>query len=110
MVDRQNHALSLHQIGSKMNIHSLGQPIDPVNHFYLNNLKGRYQEAADRNKQINQLVRSHKLQTYGSSGYNIINGQNSLTVEQMVPEDNHHVFEQKLSRYYEKFRINLNHN
>jgi hypothetical protein len=63
-----------------MTIHSHCIPIDPLNHYYHDSQKGRYQEAVDKDKQINGLVRSHKLQTYNSSGYNIINGQKGLTV------------------------------
>jgi len=51
------------------------------------------------------MVRAHKLQTWGTSGYNIINGQRNLTVEEMVPKDNYGMFHSKLSHYYEKFRI-----
>jgi hypothetical protein len=45
-------------------------------------------------------VRAHKLQTWGTSGYNIINGQRSMTVEELVPQDNFGLFQQKLSGYY----------
>lgn len=59
----------------------------------------------DQEKEINTMVRAHKLQTWGTSGYNIINGQRNLTVEEMVPKDNYGMFHSKLSQYYEKFRI-----
>jgi hypothetical protein len=50
-------------------------------------------------------VRSHHLQTCGTSGYNIINGQASMPVEQLMQPQQLPVFQQKLSQYYEKFRI-----
>lgn len=34
MQDRQSHSLYLHKLGSKMNIHSPGIPINPLNCRY----------------------------------------------------------------------------
>ena len=79
--------------------------MDPVSLKYQDTEKGRQLEAADQDKKINSLVRAHKIQTFGSSGYNIINGQRNMTVEEMVPPDNFGPFHQRLSNYYEKFRI-----
>lgn len=69
-----------------MTIHSHSSPIDPVTLHYQNTEKGRQLEAADREKQVINSVRAHKIQTFGSSGYNIINGQRNMTVEEMVPQ------------------------
>jgi hypothetical protein len=44
---RQSHSLQLHQMGSKMNIHSHGVPIDPVSQSYQNTEKGRRQQNFD---------------------------------------------------------------
>ena len=35
---------------------------------------GRYQQYLDDDKKVKSLVRTHHLQTMGTSGYNIING------------------------------------
>jgi len=67
-------------MGSKMTIHSPGIPIDPLNLRYHNSERGKQLENADRERHINTLVRAHKLQTWGTSGYNIINGQKNMTV------------------------------
>ncbi len=88
-----------------MTIHSYGTPVDPVNLRYQNSEKGRQLARSESEKHVNTLVRAHKLQTMGSSGYNIINGQQNLTVEEMVPSDNMGLFQNKLSNYYGKFRI-----
>ena len=77
---KHSHSLYLHKVGSKMSIHSPGIPIDPLNLRYHNSEKGKQLEQADTEKHINSLVRAHKLQTCGTSGYNIINGQRNLTV------------------------------
>lgn len=105
MKDRQSHSVQLHNMGAKMNIHSKGVPIDPLTLRYEQTEKGRQMELKDQDKKIDSLVRAHKLQTWGTSGYNIITGQRSLTVEEMVPENNYGQFHQKLGHYYEKFRI-----
>lgn len=88
-----------------MTIHSPGIPIDPLNQRYQNSEKGKQLQQADTEKHINTLVRAHRLQTWGTSGYNIINGQRNLAVQQLVPQDNYGVFQNKLSGFYEKFRI-----
>jgi hypothetical protein len=103
--ERQNHSLYLHRMGSKMSVHSHGVPLDPVSQRYQETERGRGQARRDDQKRVEGLVRTHHLQTCGSSGYNIINGQSSLSVEQMVGNDNLPIFQQKLSQYYEKFRI-----
>lgn len=69
-----------------MTIHSHSAPIDPVTLRYQNTEKGRQMEAMDREKQVLNAVRAHKIQTFGSSGYNIISGQRNMTVEEMVPK------------------------
>lgn len=102
---RQSHSLQLFKMGSKMTIHSHGVPVDPVSQFYQNTEKGRNQERLDQERKINTLVRSHHLQTCGTSGYNIINGQANLPVEQLMRPEQLPIFQQKLSQYYEKFRI-----
>ena len=81
MKDRQSHSQQLHSQGSKLTIHSYGSPIDPVTLRYENTDKGRQLQKQDQEKHVNTLVRAHKLQTWGTSGYNIINGQHNLTVE-----------------------------
>ena len=78
--DRQSNSLKQFTNGSKLTIHSYGTPIDPVNLKYQNTEKGRQLQAADKDKRLNSLVRAHKIQTFGSSGYNIINGQRNMTV------------------------------
>lgn len=88
-----------------MTIHSYGAPIDPINLRYQNTEKGRQRQSIDLQKQMNNAVRTHKIQTFGSSGYNIINGQRNMTVQQMVSQQNMGTFQQKLSNYYERFRI-----
>lgn len=103
--DRQSHSLQLHDKGAKMTIHSSGSPVDLVSQHYQKTLRGQQQERYDIEKQIDQKVRAHKLQTMGTSGYNIINGQRHLSVEDMVPSDNYGIFQSKLSHYYERFRI-----
>lgn len=80
MQQRQSHSLYLHKLGTKLTIHSPGIPIDPLNFRYQNSEKGKMLENAECERNINTLVRAHKLQTWGTSGYNIINGQNNLTV------------------------------
>lgn len=95
-------------MGGKMTIHSHGVPVDPVNQFYQNTEKGRQQERLDEERRLNTLVRSHHLQTCGTSGYNIINGQASMPVEQLMQPQQLPIFQQKLSQYYEKFRIRPN--
>lgn len=82
--ERQSHSLYLHKMGAKMTIHSHGVAIDPVNQFYQNTEKGKTQERYDEEKRLNTLVRSHHLQTCGTSGYNIINGQASMPIEKMM--------------------------
>lgn len=64
-----------------MTIHSPGIPINPLNLRYQESERGKQLERADTEKHINTLVRAHKLQTWGTSGYNIINGQRNLAVE-----------------------------
>lgn len=78
MKQRQSHSLQLHRQGSRMTIHSHGLPLDPVTLTYQDTDKGRGQAKADEERRLNILVRSHHLQTCGSSGYNIINGQASM--------------------------------
>jgi hypothetical protein len=78
--DRQSHSLHLHNKGSKLTIHSHGTPINPVTLRYETTDKGRMMQQHDQEKHVNTLVRAHKLQTWGTSGYNIINGQRNLTV------------------------------
>lgn len=78
MKQRQSHSLQLHRQGSLMTIHSHGLPLDPVTLTYQDTDKGRGQAKADEERRLNILVRSHHLQTCGSSGYNIINGQASM--------------------------------
>jgi hypothetical protein len=87
-------------MGAKMTIHSHGVPVDPINQNYQNTENGRYQQRFEEEKRINGLVRSHHLQTCGTSGYNIINGQASIAVEQMMQPQQFPVFQQKLSQYY----------
>lgn len=100
MKQRQSHSLHLHKMGTKMTIHSHGVPVDPVNLFYQNTEKGKIQEQIDQQRKINMLVRSHHLQTCGTSGYNIINGQASMPVEQLMQPEQIPVFQQKISQYY----------
>ncbi len=47
MQERQSHSLYLHKLGSKMNIHSPGIPIDPLNCRYHDSEKGKQLENAD---------------------------------------------------------------
>ena len=58
--------------------------IDPVSQSYQDTQKGRLQERYDEERRVNTLVRSHHLQTCGTSGYNIINGQASVPIEKMM--------------------------
>jgi len=83
--DRQSHSMHVHDMGSKMNLHSKGVPIDPLTLRYDKTEKGRQMEIKDQVKKIDSLVRAHKLQTCSTSGYNIVTGQRNLTVEEMVP-------------------------
>ena len=78
--DRQTRSLHLHNLGNKLTIHTNGAPVDPVTSIYQKTEKGKQLELSDRDKQVNSLVRTHKLQTMGTSGYNIINNQRNLTV------------------------------
>ena len=48
MQQRQSYSLKLHNMGTKMTIHSNGVPVDPVNLNYQNTLKGRTQEKMDQ--------------------------------------------------------------
>ena len=80
MKDRQSHSLQLHNLGAKMTIHSKGTPIDPLTLRYQDTEKGRQAQVRDNEKSINNLVRAHKMQTWGTSGYNIITGQRNMTV------------------------------
>lgn len=75
---------------------------------YENNERGRRQEYYDEQSKINKLVRSHHLQTCGNSGYNIINGRNSVHIDSLVPQNSQQVFEEKLGRYYSQFRMDPN--
>ena len=88
-----------------MTIHSYGTPVDPVTLRYQDTEKGRILQRSDSDKQINTFVRAHKLQTWGTSGYNIINGQQNMTIEEMVPKQDFGQFQNKLNNYYTKFRI-----
>ena len=90
--NKQSQSLHLHNMGSKITIHSNGAPIDPVTLRYQNTEKGKQLENNEKEKNVNNLVRAHKLQTYGTSGYNIINGQRNMTIEEMVPSDNYGTF------------------
>ena len=108
LMNRQSQSILLHQMGSKLSIHSHGAAVDPVSQRYENTEKGRKQEQKDKDKRIDTLVRTHHLQTCGNSGYNIINGQSLKPIEDMVSKRDFPQFENKLSHYYEKFRIKLN--
>lgn len=72
---------------------------------YHNNSLGKYQEYLDNENRLNKLVRAHNLQTQGTSGYNIINGKPSTYVENLVPTESQGAFEQKLSKFYSKYKI-----
>ena len=100
MKDKQSNSLQLHNLGAKMTIHSKGTPIDPLTLRYEETEKGRQMQIKDQEKSINNLVRAHKIQTWGTSGYNIITGQRSLAIEEMVPQENFGQFHSKLSQYY----------
>ena len=103
--NRQSQSQHLYKEGSKITINTNGTPIDPLTLRYQNTEKGKQMERFEKEKEVNNLVRAHKLQTYGTSGYNIINGQKNMTVEEMVSSDSYGTFHHKLSNYYQKFRI-----
>ena len=44
----------------------------------------------------------------GNTGYNIINGRNSVHIDEMLPPNTQQTFEEKLSRYYSQFRLDPN--
>ena len=87
-------------------MHSHSIPINPINANYEGNEKGQRLQHDDEDKNLNRLVRAHKLQTYGNTGYNIINGRSSINVENLVPEKNQNVFENRLYNFYAKYQIN----
>ena len=107
LMRRQSQSIQLHHMGSKLSIHSHGAAVDPVSQRYENTDKGRKQEQKDKDKRIDTLVRTHHLQTCGTSGYNIINGQSLQPIEELVGNCDYPQFQNKLSNYYEKFRIKL---
>lgn len=100
----------LHEQGAKKTAHTYSIPVNPINSKYEENDRGRYQAHVDEEKVLNRLVRAHHLTTCGTSGYNLINGQSSHTVDELVPNNSHAMFEQKLSKYYSQFRLDPSEN
>ena len=98
----------LHALGAKQTAHTPSIPVNPVNLKYDENPRGNRQALFDQQRQVNRMIRAHNLQTQGTSGYNLINGQASLHVEDYLPKDTHPIFEQKLSEFYSKYRLDPN--
>lgn len=72
-------------MGSKMTIHANFTGVNPITSRYDETDVGRRREEKDIEKKVNGLVRTHRINACGNSGYNIINGANQKNIEEMIP-------------------------
>ena len=56
---------------------------------------------------LNQLARSRNLANRSNSGFNLINGYESVKVEDLVPKGLEDNFKTKVMSYHEKYTMKL---
>ena len=77
MINQNQQALEYYRTGNLKNSFVNSIPVNPISLKYELSEKGKNQKYIDEQNNINRLVRTHHLQTCGTSGYNIINGRNT---------------------------------
>jgi len=97
--------LQLFDIGAKKNGMTSGQPINPINHEYMNSYGGKQLQYNESEKHLSKMVRLHHIQAKSTCGYNPINGKENTPVQQMVGYDQQDGMNSRLQVYQEHYKL-----
>jgi len=61
----------------------------------------------DEDSKIRGYVRAHNMDHRGNSKYNPLTGQNRVGIEQVIPEELGHRFEEKKYEHYEGMKLKV---
>lgn len=82
-------------------------PYNPITLQYDRNPEGERLRRLDEEAQIRGFVRAHNMDRHGNSGYNILNGEDRMGVERIVPCDLNERYQHRKFQHYEQLRLKI---
>lgn len=61
----------------------------------------------DEDSKIRSYVRAHNMDSKGNCKFNLLNGEDRVGIEQVVPQDLRERYEHKLSEHYDHQRLKI---
>lgn len=84
-----------------------GQPVNPINHQYMNSYGGKQFEMSESEDKLNKMVRMHHIQAKSTCGYNVINGKANTPIEYLVPQEQQEGMHSRILNYQEHYRLRV---
>ncbi len=95
----------LWEMGLRKNGTTTGIPVNPINHEYASSYRGQQFQRQESEKQLNNMLRLHHLQTKGTCGYNPINGKENPQVKSLIAETLGEGMQSRMKEYREKYSL-----